>query len=362
MPKAPPLLIQSTTRHQVYLEGYKTHVANEFNPFLKKMAKAVNSRLGVQDITEFNLLRLEKMIDHIHGDISDIYRSHYKVWREQVYDLAEYEAGFEVRSLSNIVDNYDFVLPSRSQLESAVKNTPFTSLPGPDKGKLLESFYSEWSFKTINSVDGIIRAGFYNGLTTPQIVRQIIGTPKLKFADGQLNRGNRDIEILTRTALQHSAAVARKTTGMANRDIVRGIQIVATLDGRTSEQCKARDGQVYPIETGPYPPYHPGCRTSFVYTLDERYNFLEEGATRSARGEDGVVKPVSAKQDYYHWLKDQSKDFQVTVLGKKRATLFRDGKLSVERFKELNYDKNFEQRTLKEMRELEPLVFERAGL
>jgi len=362
MPKAPPLLIQSTTRHQVYLEGHKTHVANEFKPFLKKMAKIVNQRLGVKDITEFNRVRLEKMIKHIHDDVSDVYRSHYKVWCEQVYDLAEYEAGFEVRSLSNIVDNCDFALPSRSQLESAVKNTPFTSLPGPDKGKLLESFYAEWSMKTINSVDGIVRAGFYNGLTTPQIVRQIIGTPKLKFADGQLNKGNRDIEILTRTALQHSAAVARKTVGLANSDIVRGIQIVATLDGRTSTQCKARDGQIYPISTGPYPPYHPGCRTSFVYTLDNRYSFLDKNATRASRNESGTVTPVDAKKDYYHWLKDQSKDFQVSVLGKKRAVLFRDGKLSVERFKELNYDKNFKQRTLEEMEELEPLVFERAGL
>jgi SPP1 gp7 family putative phage head morphogenesis protein len=359
MSKAPPLLIQATTRHQVYLEGYKTHAAKEFLPFLKKMAKQINTRLSNQDITDWNRQRLEKQIKAIHDDISDVYREHYKVWREQVYDLAEYEAGFEVRSLSNIVDNYDFALPSRSQLESAVKNIPFTSLPGPDKGKLLESFYAEWSMKTINSVDGIVRAGFYNGLTTPQIVRQIIGTPKLKFADGQLNKGNRDIEILTRTALQHSASVARRETGMANRDIVRGIQIVATLDGRTSEQCKARDGQIYPIETGPYPPYHPGCRTSFVYTLDERYSFLDKDATRAARGEDGVVEPVSAKQDYYHWLKDQGKDFQASVLGKKRAEVFRNGGLSVERFKELNYDKNFQQRTLKEMEELEPLVFER---
>lgn len=359
MPKAPPLLIQAAGRHQVYLEGYKTHVANEFAPFLKKMAKLINTRLSNKDITDWNRQRLEKQIKHIHDDLSDVYREHYGVWREQVYDLAVYEAGFEVRSLNQIVDNYEFALPSRTQLKAAVFNRPFTSLPGPDKGKLLESFYAEWSMKTINSVDGIIRAGFYNGQTTPQIVRQIIGTPKLKFRDGQLDRGNRDIEILTRTALQHSAAQARRETGIANSDIVRGIQIVATLDGRTSEQCKARDGQIYPLNTGPYPPYHPGCRTTYTFTLDNKYSFLDEGATRAARGASGTVSKVDAKKDYYHWLKDQSKDFQESALGQKRAKIFRSEKMTVERFKELNYDKNFRQRTLKEMEELEPLVFER---
>jgi SPP1 gp7 family putative phage head morphogenesis protein len=359
MPQAPSLLINAASRHQVYLEGHKTHIANEFTPFLKKMAKIVNTKLAVKDITEFNRERLEKTIKNINDDISDVYRSHYKIWREQVVDLAEYEAGFEVKSLEKVVSNYSFALPSRSQLKAAAFNVPFTSIQAANiKGKLLESFYSEWSFKTINAVDGIIRAGFYNGETTASIVRQINGSSKAKFRDGLLERGNKDMTMLTRTAIQHSASQARKEVGIANKDIIRGIKIVATLDSSTSPECAMRDGKIYPVNQGPYPPYHVGCRTTFSFVLDNKYDFLDEGATRFSRGEDGVEK-VPAKQDYYTWLRNQGSDFQDSVLGKSRGEVFRKGGLSVERFKELNYDKNFKQRTLAEMKKLEPLVFER---
>lgn len=48
------------------------------------------------------------------------------------------------------------------------------------------------------------------------------------------------------------------------------------------------------------------------------------------------------------------------MLGKTRGKLFRDGGMSVEKFKSLQLDKNFTPLTLDEMRKIEPLGFERA--
>lgn len=48
--------------------------------------------------------------------------------------------------------------------------------------------------------------------------------------------------------------------------------------------------------------------------------------------------------------------------GSVRAKLFREGGLSIERFAELQLDRNFAPLSLAQMKALEPLAFERAGL
>lgn len=68
---------------------------------------------------------------------------------------------------------------------------------------------------------------------------------------------------------------------------------------------------------------------------------------------NGVVDNVS----YYEWLKTQPTEIQDMALGKKRAELFRSGEMSIERFKQLQLDRNFEPLTLKEMEQLEPVIF-----
>jgi len=86
-----------------------------------------------------------------------------------------------------------------------------------------------------------------------------------------------------------------------------------------------------------------------------------KGATRASVGADGG-KQVSADIDYYHWLQQQPASFQDEAIGPMRAKLFREGGLSVERFAELQLDRNFAPLTLAQMKTLEPLAFQRAGV
>lgn len=359
MAKTPSKLINIATRHQLFLEGHKTHIANQFDPFLKQMVKSLEKRIATKQLTEFSRDRTEKLIAKLQEDISDIYKNYYGVWKDQIVDFAKYESEFEVKSLKQIVE-FDFVAPSRKQLQSAVFIAPLNTKDY--KGYLLKPFFEEWSERTIKKVGGIIRNGYTQGLTTPQIVREIKGTKGLKFADGQLARGKKDITLVTRTALQHTANEARQETWKENKDIVKGVRIVATLDDSTTAECRSRDGLIYPIGSGEFPPYHIGCRTTTAAVLDERYSFLDSNSTRAARNESGKVEYVPAKQTYYEWLKTQPDKVQEFALGKQRAKLFRDGGISAERFKKINVGKDYQQISLDELRKLEPLAFERAGL
>jgi len=103
------------------------------------------------------------------------------------------------------------------------------------------------------------------------------------------------------------------------------------------------------------------CRSVVVPKLSGNLSLLEGGGTRITRGEDGLKK-VAAETDYYSWLKTQSAEFQDDVVGPTRGKLLRNGGITPERFRELQLDKQFRPRTLDEMKALEPLAFEKAGI
>jgi len=363
-PKPTLELFNIETRHQVFIEQHKTHIANGFGEFIKKMDDALRNRWGRVDfpdtmsdrVSPAEVERLKALLGHVRADLRDHYGQHYNVWREQIVDFAEYEAGWESRSMKRML-GVEFDIPARQQLRSAVLSTPLI-VEGINKGDLLRQFYADWTSGTINAVDAIIRGGYYQGLTTPQIARQVFGTAQADFKDGVWGRARRDIMALTRTAVQHAASQARKEVYEANTDIVVGVQILATLDDRTTPLCQSMDGRVFPVGEAPLPPYHIGCRTTTIPVLDEAFAGLEKGGTRIAKGPDGT-EIVPADQTYFDWLKTQPPAFQDAAIGPKRAELLRSGGLTAKRFGELNLGRNFEPRTLDEMRKLEPLAFEK---
>jgi len=355
MPKSPDQLVDQTIRHAVYLERYKSSAVKEYIPLMEKMEKAIRAELSM-DITDWNRKRLEKQLNSIEGAIANVTEDVSKLANGQFFDLAKYEVEFEAKSIGNVISGYDFDLPSDSQIKAAVMSAPL-EVQGPYQGQLLESFVEGWSNRTIQKVDGAIRLGYVRGQTTQQIVRDLFSM------GGPLANSRKDLEGIVRTGLAHTAQVARQELWKKNTSVVKGYRISATLDSRTTPICRSLDGQIYPINKGPKPPFHIRCRTTTTAALDNRLKFLNEGATRSARDpETGKVEHISANTTYYGWLKSQPAAVQDSIVGPTRGKLLRNGGLTAERFAELNIGKNFEPLTLKEMKQLEPLAFEKANI
>jgi len=359
MPATPELLIEIGTRHQTHLERVKTHDAKAFESFLKAMDRDISKRLQNKDLTAFSRRRLETLTAKVGDDLNAIYDAYRGVYNEQITAIAEYEAGFEIRSLEQVVQ-YDFVLPTANQLTSAVFTAPL-SVQGPDKGKLLETFYRDWTQKSVTRVEGAIRAGYYQGQTTNDILRTIRGTREQRFMDGLLQMSNKDASMMVRTGLQHSASQAREEVWRKNTDIVTGVRWSSTLDSRTSATCRGLSGQVFKLNEGPRPPAHVGCRSSVTSVLSEKFSLLDKGATRFSRGPNGI-EYVDADETFHSWLKKQPAAFQDSAIGPVRGKLLRDGGLTAERFSEIGVGRNWEPLSLKKMAELEPVAFEKAGI
>lgn len=345
------------TRHQVFLERLKAGEANKFTDFLLLIDRSIRSRLASQDLTQYSRTRLTMLLAAIERDLRAIYSDYYDVLRGTLIETAVYEAAFEGRSIDSVAPAaFETIVPARQQIIAAVFSSPL-SVRGAGGGLLLEPFIKDWTTTEIKRVTGAIQQGVFEGQTTPKILQVVRGTRANKYRDGLLAVSNRNAQAIVHTGVQHAASMARQSTWDANADIAKGVRWVSTLDARTTQMCRSLDGHVFPLNKGPRPPIHIRCRSTTILVLKDAFAALAGGGTRASKG-----GPVSADLTYYEWLRKQPAAFQNEAIGPTRAQLLRDGGLTAERFAELNIGRNFEPLTLDQMRRLEPLAFERAGI
>lgn len=354
MADAPVQLIDQSVRHAVYLERYKGSAVKEYIDILEKIEKYVIGSIS-KSVTDWNRGRLEKELYVIRQTLETLYKDARKILDGQILDLSSYEVEFEIKSLGKVVSGYDFTIPSDKQVAAAVYSNPMQA--AGYQGELLASFYEDMSAKAIKRIEGAIRLGYAQGITTQQLVRDMLS------ASGSLGTSGKDLTSIVRTAIAHAAQVARQQVWSENSKLVKKVRITATLDGKTSATCRSLDGKIFPLTKGPRPPFHIRCRTTTTAVLDKRFSALSEGRTRSARDpKTGKVMRVSANETYYSWLKRQPASVQDSIVGDTRGKLLRNGGLTSERFAELQLGKNFEPLTLDQMRAIEPIAFEKANI
>lgn len=112
-------------------------------------------------------------------------------------------------------------------------------------------------------------------------------------------------------------------------------RVVGTLDSKTSQICRSLDDCGLPVVFGPRPPFHPNGRATFVLSTQFSEMF-GQGGTRSPQNGQ-----INGALECYHWLHRQPASFQDAAIGPVRAELFRDGGLTVQRFNELQLNRNF---------------------
>lgn len=351
-------MLEQVSRHSVLLERLKAGEVKKFETYLRRADAHVRDQLTRKELTTYSRSRLEECLGRVGGKLLEIYKAFSDRMQSDLVDIAQYEAAFEGRSLAKAL-LIDAVMPADSLIRAAINTQPL-QVAGVDGGKLLKPYLSGWTRTEADRVTNAIRMGVVQGQTNAEITQAVRGTAAQSFTDGVLAVTNRSARAVVQTAVQHVATTARMETLKANAEVVPGYRIVATLDRKTSVQCRSLDGREYEIGKGPVPPFHIHCRTT-ITPITRLAALFGEGATRAAVGADGGGQ-VSASLSYYQWLKTQPAAFQDAALGPVRGKLFRDGGLTAKRFAALQLDKNFKPLTLDQLKELEPLAFERAGL
>ncbi|MCV9917800.1 phage head morphogenesis protein [Pseudomonas sp. BT-42-2] len=351
-------LLEQVSRHSVLLERLKAGEVKKFETYLRRADSHVRDQLTRKELTTYGRSRLEDFLGRVGGKLLEIYKAFSDRMQSDLVDIAQYEAAFEGRSLAKAL-LIDAAMPADSLLRAAINTQPL-QVAGVDGGKLLKPFLSGWTRTEADRVTNAIRMGVVQGQTNAEITQAVRGTAAQNFTDGVLAVTNRSARAVVQTAVQHVATTARMETLKANAEVVPSYRIVATLDRKTSVQCRSLDGREYEMGKGPVPPFHIHCRTT-ITPITRLSALFGQGATRSSVGANGGAQ-VSASLSYYQWLKTQPAAFQDAALGLVRGKLFRDGGLTAERFAVLQLDKNFKPLTLDQLKELEPLAFLRAGI
>lgn len=251
-------MIDAVTRHQVLLERLKSGAFAELNAELDKMGAEMRIAilsLEVATISELNKRELKELARALQS-LSDKFlgAGAEKLVSTTFPEIAASEAAFEVALLSEYLK-----ATIKGPVDKSVAYAYARSLPVSATGNLLEPTVMQWAASERAGLENLVRRGWTNGLTVPDMVKDLIGEKVTNFATGELQTIKRRAEAVVRTSIQHVSAASREYVDLRNPSVVAGYQWVSTLDGRTSQQCRSLDGQVFEVGKGPRPPIHFQC-------------------------------------------------------------------------------------------------------
>jgi SPP1 gp7 family putative phage head morphogenesis protein len=354
MPTANEEALDAAVRHQIGLLRYSSSVVKKVVSLLNRIDDRLVAEIAKRGIGDesFTQRRLNLLLDSVRAIIAEAYGRATTSLNDELKDLAGYERDFQLGLLGKSLPvRWDFIKPTSAQLYAAVTARPF-------EGRLLKDWYSDLEAGAYRRLRDTIRMGYVEGRTTDQIIRDVRGTRAQQYKDGVLEISRRGAEATVRTAINHTATVARNEVYKENASVIKGVRWVSTLDARTSAVCRGRDGKVYPLDSGPRPPAHINCRSSTAPVLKSWKEMginLKEAPEGTRASMDGQV---AASVTYQDWLKRQPKEVQDDILGVSKAQLFRKGDLPLDRF----VDRAGHEYTLDELRQRESEVFQKAGI
>lgn len=339
----------ATIRHMLYMEGLKTQVANKILAFLDgevipdlkdQLAIRIEKHMKGKQTTA----RLEAMIAQFEKIVKDFQNINIRVQGE-LFDIALYEADFQMNLLKQETPvNLNYALAAPQVIKQAITDKPFD-------GRLLNQWFESIGQATQTRLASEIRRGVTEGQTTQQIVKRISDSGILETTRSQTY-------AVVRTAVQHTVSVARDELFQANSDLIKGVKFVATLDSRTSPECRALDGRIFDLDKAPPIPRHISCRSSYTPVLKSFRELgidIDEAPAGTRASMNGQVP---SDVTYSQWLKGQPVSVQNDALGVTKATLFRKGNLPLDRF----VNRNGHEYSLKELREKEFSAFQKADL
>lgn len=343
-------LADRLTRHQIGIQRLSNATVRKIMALLNRSDARIVERLASADISQLSRRRQEQLLQEVRRIVESVYSDATGQLQIELEALAQYEVEYQGDLFREVVPvRLDVVKPSADQIIAAVNSRPF-------QGKLMKDWYKELEEGAFRRLRDAIRMGVIEGRTTEQMIRDIRGTRAQGYKDGILQVNRRAAEVTVRTAVNHTANAARGSLYRRNKSLIKGIQWLSTLDGRTSAVCRARDGEVYDVDKGPRPPAHPNCRSSTVPVLKSwREIGLDKRDTpKSTRA--SMNGQVPEDMTYGDWLKKQPIEVQNEVLGQKKAQLFRKGDLPMDRF----VDRKGDELSLDELKRREKSAWQKA--
>jgi len=305
---------------QRIISGENIRINKEYDA----IAKDIEKQLRGEELTGFKGRRLDKAIKELKARVI--------IKAPKIGELAQTEAKYTVESLIQV--GIQAVLPPEAVIDNVAKSSLV-------QGATIGQWWQKLNDTTQFDLERTIKNGVLLGQTNREIANSIIGNGTDKGPEA-LSKARRDAVAVTRTGVQTIANEARLATYEENSNVIKAIQWVSTLDGRTSDICIARSGKTWsfpgykPIKHDiPWnggPPAHWACRSTTIpitktFAEIDGLESAEPDITQSTRASmDGQV---AANLSFDQFLRSKPDSFADEMLGKGRAQLWRDGKITL---------------------------------
>jgi len=362
-------VLDGLVRHQTYLMRYAASLRNgtinalteteaELRKYLMYFADGMEGLSPTSKEAQKEFKRLEK----------DIYALRAEAWDEIKADVPEeliamgtYEAGATLAIIEGAFPVALGLQPlSVDHIKRIVRAQPF-------EGRTLSEWLSYNQNIDAQRITRAAKAAIVAGQTPTEVARAVMGTKDLNYKDGQARKAFRDAESVYLTVTNGINNQIKADLYAENDDIIDQVLFVATLDVRTTLECAGNDGKVFKQGEAPQPPLHFRCRSLLVpYINPDNLNkrgfdsstdkgLLDEYASENDLGKvteydqlprgyktkynawarkrkRELVGQVPATQNFDTWLRNQPVEFQNEYLGVGKAEIFRQGKLSLDKF------------------------------
>lgn len=251
------------------------------NAFSGEWVKELENASARAHISRLEALELQcrQQAETAFGNLNDEVSKHIK----DVYKNSYYKTAFEIQKGVGVGSSFATL---NDKLIEKVVNKPWLA-----DGKNFSDRI--WGNKTqlINQLHTSLSQMCITGSGPDKAISQIAS----KMNVSKANAGR-----LVMTESAYFSSTAQKEC-FKELDVER-YEIVATLDGHTSDICQEMDGKVFKMseyeEGVTAPPFHVNCRSCTAPYFDDEWG---ENGERAARDEDGDTYYVPADMTYKEW-------------------------------------------------------------
>lgn len=298
-------------RYQIQYEKYKNGIANEIIRLLDsadgKIARYIRKTDGVYTKARYQQIatKLREISRELKNSVEE---------NIDVEGVIDYVLRRE-KKLMGLIPDITFVYPTTEQIITSAIFRPAADIT-------YDSYLNGIEAGLFNTWDAEVRTGYLTGMSTKQIVNNVMGglSPETRLKEaGKINKLKNSIYGNTRTLLQSFAEETREEVYRKNEkyfgDGEYKYEWLSTLDSRTCIVCGELDNRLFKtIEDAQPIPRHRNCRCVLLPFFDI------EGDRRASK--NGYV---DADTSFSAWLDDQDETTQKEVLGATRFKMYQEG-------------------------------------
>lgn len=287
-------------------QGYGNAVSRELAVLLRGLYRDLARELAEGNVTDWQRQRLQTWLQFAEARLQEVTRQGQAITANRLGAAADVEAA-ALHAQANALREV-FGLPSRQQLIAVARYSEIVR-DLDIGGTPFREWWQQSAAQALARTRVAVQRGIVMGDGPHEIARRLWTREAGVRTVARMHEAQWHMAVRTTYAAVQSAATEAELRAMG--DVIEELEVLSTLDLRTSDICRSLSGKRYRLDDPalPRPPLHPNCRTVMIPVVP---------------GVNGERQTMEA------WLRDQSPAEQDAALGRGRAAYWRSGQVRLD--------------------------------